>query len=61
MSKAVSLGLLVVGIIIIAFGALEHYVLKSITLLHFSVYVGVVGLILVAVGAWGFMRGRQGA
>ena len=61
MSKGMSLGLLVVGIIIVVFGALEHFALKIVVMSHFSTIVAVVGLVVAAVGAWGFMRGRQGA
>ncbi len=61
MSKGMSLGLLVVGIIIIVLGALEHYSLKIAVMPHFSTIVAIVGLVVAAVGAWGFMRGRQGA
>ncbi len=61
MSKNLSLVLVIVGIIVIAFGAVSHYILKVTIFPHFSVALGVVGLVVAAVGAWGAMSGRQSA
>lgn len=61
MSKNLSLGLLVVGIIVIAIGLVVHYTLTVAVVPHFSVILGVIGAIVAAVGVWGFMSGRQSA
>lgn len=61
MSKGLATGLLVVGIIIIALGGLEHFVFKVYVMQHFSTIIGVVGLVVAAIGAWVFLRGNQSA
>lgn len=60
MSRGLSTGLLVAGLIIIVLGVLEHFVLKIAVVNHFSIILGVIGLIVAAVGAWG-LTGRQRA
>ncbi len=61
MSRGLATGLLVVGIIIIALGALEHWVLKIAVVQHFSTILVVIGLVVAVVGVWGFLSGRQSA
>jgi hypothetical protein len=59
MSKGLATGLLVVGIIIIVLAVLEHFVFKINVMQHFSTIIGVVGLVVAAIGAWGFLRSGQ--
>lgn len=61
MSKGLASGLLVLGIIIIVLAVLEHFVFKINVMQHFSTIVAVVGLVVAAIGAWGFLRGNQSA
>lgn len=59
MSKGLSTGLLVAGLILIVLGALEHWVLKITVVPHFSVILGAVGLIVATIGAWGLTGGER--
>lgn len=61
MSKNLSLGLLVAGIIIVVLGLVVHFALKVTVVPHFSVIVGIIGAIVAAIGVWGFVSGRQNA
>lgn len=60
MGRGLSIGLLVVGLILIVLGVLEHYVLKIAVVNHFSIILGAIGLIVATVGAWG-LTGRKSA
>ncbi len=55
MSKGLSTALLVVGVLIILVGAFDHFGGHFISLHHGAIYVGVVGLVVAAVGAFGFL------
>jgi len=61
MSKSLSLGLLIAGIVVIVVGVIAHFELSVAIFPHFSIVLGVIGLIVAAAGAWGFMSGRQSA
>ena len=60
--KAAGYGLAAIGIIIVLVGVLNHYVLKTNVVAHFSTILGVVGVVVVVVGlAMTFMGGKKAA
>ena len=61
MSKGLSMALVAIGVILIIAGLLLHYVLTFSVFPHFNVVLGVIGLIIAAVGAWGLWSARQAA
>lgn len=61
MSKGLSMGLVIVGIIIVVIGVVLHFVLKTEVFPHFNSVVAAVGVVLALVGAWGVFSGRQTA
>jgi hypothetical protein len=61
MGRGLSTGLLIVGLILIVLGLVEHFVLKiPVAVPHFSVILGAIGLIVATIGAWG-LTGSQRA
>ncbi len=59
MNKGLSTALLVVGVLIILVGAFDHFGGHFLKFAHGSIYVGVVGLIFAAIGAFGFLGGKK--
>lgn len=61
MTRGLSMGLVIVGIIIVVLGVILHFALKTEVFPHFNSVVAVVGVVLALVGAWGMFSGRQTA
>jgi len=55
MSKGLSTGLAVVGVLLIIFGLVNHYALKINAIPHMSIGLGVLGVIVGGIGVFGFM------
>jgi uncharacterized membrane protein len=61
MTRNFSIGLVAAGIIIVALGVVLHYALTIEIFPHFNVVIGVIGLIVAAIGAWRLWSDRQRA
>lgn len=59
MRKELAFVLLLVGLIIVAFGGLEHAVLKIPVMQHTSTIIGAVGVIIALIGVWGFYQASR--
>ncbi len=55
MSKGLSTGLAVVGVLLIILGLVNHYVIKSNVVPHMSIGLGVLGVIVGGIGVFGFL------
>jgi hypothetical protein len=58
MSRNLALGLVIVGVILIAIAVIEHFVVTTLLVPHLGIYVAVLGVILAGVGTWGMMSNR---
>jgi hypothetical protein len=58
MSRNLALGLVIVGVIVIAIAVIEHFVVTTLIVPHLGIYLGVLGIILAGIGAWGMMSNR---
>jgi hypothetical protein len=61
MSKGLSTGLAVIGVLIIVFGLVNHYVLKMNFVPHTSIVLGVLGVIVGGIGVFGLMSSGKAA
>jgi hypothetical protein len=59
--KSLSMPLIGLGALIIIFGAINHFVIKANPVHHFSTILGVVGVVLAAIGAVAMMAGGSKA
>ncbi len=50
--------LVAAGIFIAGLGLLQHFLL-SVGIIHLAIYLGILGLIVFAVGAWLMLGGRR--
>lgn len=51
--------LLTIGIVVLAFGLVNHFVHNFVNAKHASIYIGVLGVIVVAVGMAVMMMGSR--
>jgi hypothetical protein len=58
MSRNLALGLVIVGVVLIAIAVIEHFTVSTLVVPHLGIYLGVLGVILAGVGAWGIMSNR---
>jgi hypothetical protein len=61
MSKGLSTGLAVVGVLLIIVGLVNHYVLKTNIVPHTSIGLGVLGVIVGGIGVFGLMSSGKAA
>lgn len=53
--------LAIIGVIAILFALLNHFALKAINITHGDIYIGIIGVVLLAIGAFMSMSGRKAA
>jgi Co/Zn/Cd efflux system component len=58
MSRNLALGLVIVGVVLIAIAVIEHFTVSTLIVPHLGIYLGVLGLIVAGVGAWGVISNR---
>lgn len=58
MSRGLSLGLVIVGVILIAVAVIEHFAVTQLVVPHLGIYLVILGAIVAGVGAWGMMSNR---
>lgn len=51
--------LAIIGVIVILFALANHFALKLLTLTHGDIYIGIIGIVLLAIGAFMTMSGRK--
>jgi hypothetical protein len=56
MSRSVSIGLLVAGVVLLVVAAVEHFALRVEVIPHLAIFLGVIAVILLAVGGLGLLR-----
>lgn len=61
MSPALVRVMLIVGIILIVAAAVSHYALRAQVFPHFNLVLGVVGVIVAAIGVLGMVMARGNA
>ena len=54
MNRSLAITLMAIGVILLIVGVLQHYVLK-LGVLHLSIIAGVIGVLILIVGAAGTM------
>lgn len=55
MSRSLSLTLVIVGVVLIVIAAIEHFALRVTMLPHLAIYLGVIAVIVLGIGAYGMM------
>jgi hypothetical protein len=58
MSRGLSLGLVILGVVLIAIALIEHFTVSQLIVPHLGIYLAVVGVIAAGIGAWGMMSNR---
>jgi len=58
MSRGLALGLVIVGVILIAIAVIEHFVVSTLIVPHLGIYLAVLGVIVAGVGIWGMVSNR---
>jgi hypothetical protein len=58
MSRSVALGLVIVGVVLLAIAVIEHFTVSTLLVPHLGIYLVVLGVIAAGVGAWGMMSNR---
>jgi hypothetical protein len=58
MSRSVALGLVIVGVVLLAIAVIEHFTVSTLLVPHLGIYLVVLGVIAAGVGAWGVMSNR---
>lgn len=58
LSKNTSMVLVIVGIVLILIGLLEHFLVSTLIVPHLAIYLGILGIIIGGIGAWGMMGSR---
>jgi hypothetical protein len=58
MSRGLALGLVIVGVILLAVAVIEHFAVSTLIVPHLGIYLAVLGVILAGVGTWGLMSNR---
>ena len=58
--KMLSSILLTIGVVVLAFGLVNHFVHNFVNATHASVYIAVLGVIVAAIGLAGMMMGNRG-
>ena len=60
LSRGLSLTLIVIAVVLVVFGLAEHYFFRITIVPHLAIILGVLAVVLAAVGIYGMM-GSQGA
>lgn len=61
MNPALDRVLLIIGIIVIVVAVIAHYALRVQIFPHFNIVLGVVGVIIAAIGVFGMVSKGRGA
>ncbi len=60
LSRGLSITLIVIAVVLVVFGLAEHYFFRITIVPHLAIILGVVAVVLAAVGIYGMMS-SQGA
>ena len=58
MSRNLALGLVIVGVVLIAIALVEHFTVSTLLVPHLGIYLAVLGVIVAGIGAWGMVSNR---
>jgi hypothetical protein len=58
MSRNLALGLVIVGVVLIAIAVVEHFTVSTLLVPHLGIYLAVLGIIVAGIGAWGMVSNR---
>jgi hypothetical protein len=58
MSRNLALGLVIVGVVLVAIAVIEHFTVSTLIVPHLGIYLAVLGVIVAGVGAWGMVSNR---
>ena len=61
MNATLSAVLLAIGVVLVIAGLIVHFAVKVSVVPHFSIILGVVGVIVAGIGVYGMMAKNQGA
>ena len=59
MSRGLSITLIVVAVVLVVFGFAEHFLFRITIMPHLAPILGVIAVVLAAVGIYGLMSGSK--